>query len=629
MAPTAPLPYQDDFQSVEEYVDSLLSFATTSTIFQTLCGGVHILDFFTREPSLYEAILPQEWREYLDTLDSMELLDVLMRNNISELRASDSKAPTSFLDYISDIRKHSLRRDYTPRKLKLNKLPRPVAVGMVPKKVHEVANFADYVDRLAGDVATQTGQEVTHFVDFGSGQNYLGRTLASPPYHRHIIAVEGREINITGSKKMDVLANLAEREVVMRNKKLYREYLDGESTESGKKVSGKNKKIGKTGESSPKTPQEENVADFRPYRDLATIYKPENKGSIQYVEQQLNDGDLSQVVVQIDADDGDELVPSVDGLSLQDNGDSPGSKSCCNSKAGQTANGSKDQSLMTVSIHSCGNLSHHGIRSLLINPSVSSIAIVGCCYNLLTERLGPPTYKNPILRPNLQPVNGRVQRESEACDPHGYPMSERVGTYNGNGIRLNITARMMAVQAPQNWTSKESDAFFTRHYFRALLQKVFLDRGVVAAATPPHAARSHPPQEEVHNDRTDPVIIGSLRKGCYVDFTSYVKGAIEKLTRDPVKGAVIAEKMGNMTDEEIDVYAQKYGHRKKELSVMWSLMAFSAGVVESLIVTDRWLFLKEHPQEVGDAWVESVFEYGLSPRNLVVVGIKKQSGVDR
>jgi len=44
--------------------------------------------------------------------------------------------------------------------------------------------------------------------------------------------------------------------------------------------------------------------------------------------------------------------------------------------------------------------------------------------------------------------------------------------------------------------------------------------------------------------------------------------------------------------------------------------------VESLIVVDRWLFLREHEDVVGECWVEAVFEYGLSPRNLVVVGIK-------
>jgi hypothetical protein len=52
-------------------------------------------------------------------------------------------------------------------------------------------------------------------------------------------------------------------------------------------------------------------------------------------------------------------------------------------------------------------------------------------------------------------------------------------------------------------------------------------------------------------------------------------------------------------------------------------MAFSAGVVESLIVVDRWLYLKEHEDLVRDCWVEPVFDYKQSPRNLVVVGIKR------
>lgn len=192
-------------------------------------------------------------------------------------------------------------------------------------------------------------------------------------------------------------------------------------------------------------------------------------------------------------------------------------------------------------------------------------------------------------------------------------MSEKICTYNGDGIRLNITARMMAVQAPQNWTAKESDAFLTRHYYRALLQKVFLDRGVVAKLK----------ADDDGMDSTEPVIIGSLRKGCYGSFVSYVRGALEKLGNDEVRGPVVLGKMGRIEDDEIEGYARIYEELKKELSVTWSLMAFSAGVVESLIVVDRWLFLKEHQDLVEDAWVEAVFDYRQSPRNLVVVGIKK------
>ena len=52
-------------------------------------------------------------------------------------------------------------------------------------------------------------------------------------------------------------------------------------------------------------------------------------------------------------------------------------------------------------------------------------------------------------------------------------------------------------------------------------------------------------------------------------------------------------------------------------------MAFSAGVAESVIVVDRWLWLKEQEGWVGKCWVQAVFDYKWSPRNLVVVGIRQ------
>jgi hypothetical protein len=607
MAPPTPLPFSVDFQNAESYVSSLLDFCAASTIFQTLCGGVHILDFFTREPSLYHTVIPPEWRSWLLARESMDLLDLLMRDDISKPR-TDSP-PESLLKYIKEIRKHSLSRNLPLRNGKEGKLPRHVAVGMIPKKIHEVGNFADYVVRVADDVSSTSGQEITHFVDFGSGQNYLGRTLASPPYNKHIIAVESKELNINGAKSMDVLAGVAEREKVMRNKKLYRQQQDSMTPAELLKDKAA-RRIAK-----PLKPPQEGTADLRPSKDLATIYTPaEGKGYIQYVENIVHDGDLSSVVEQIE-----KMKAAAPSGELQVlNGDVE--KSQLEEEIIDEISKDEEIRLMAISIHSCGNLSHHGIRSLLLNPSVHAIAIVGCCYNLMTERLGPPTYKLPLLRPNLRAINApRLTREAAACDPHGFPMSQRIGTYNGEGLRLNITARMMAVQAPQNWTEKESDVFFTRHFYRALLQKVFLDYGVVTKM------KHEDEGEESGFESTEPVIIGSLRKGCYNSFREYVRGALEKLSGDPERCARIQlhEKMGQITDEEVEGYAKRFEGMKKELSVTWSLMAFSAGVVESLIVVDRWLFLREHPDLVKDCWVETVFDYQQSPRNLVVVGIKR------
>lgn len=183
----------------------------------------------------------------------------------------------------------------------------------------------------------------------------------------------------------------------------------------------------------------------------------------------------------------------------------------------------------------------------------------------------------------------------------------------------------MAVQAPANWGEKDSEGFFTRHFYRALLQRMFLDYGIVG---PPKGAGVDV-SPAGHSSGGTPIVIGSLRKSCYTDFVAYVRGALEKLGavknggEDDVEENIFEEKMGKITEEEILRYEEAYQSGKKALSVVWSLMAFSAGVMEAAIVVDRWVWLGEQ-DVVGERWVEAVFEYGMSPRNLVVVGVKKE-----
>ncbi|KAK5993461.1 putative methyltransferase-like 25-like protein [Cladobotryum mycophilum] len=549
-----------------------------------LCGGVHILDFFTIDPGIFHATLPEEWRSFMLSYDIMKLLDLFLRDDLDNLSSEGQEAPESLLQYIRSLRRFSLRRGFAPRQQKLPILPRTVAVGMKPKKIHEVINFADYVDSLSNTIAEGTGSGISHFVDFGSGQNYLGRALASEPYNRHVVAVEGRENNVSAARWYDLKSGLSVRPKAMRNKKMWNQALESLTPEEQKDpeaIAAAVKKVEGTDE-----------YDFKPLNLLEVQYNTEgNNGIIQYISGKLDSGDLSEVIENIEHGQGEDLK------------------------------------LMAVSIHSCGNLSHYGIKSLVLNPDIRAVAIVGCCYNLMTEKLGPPTYKHSILRPSLQAINGRVVRESEKRDPQGFPMSQRFSTYKDDGVRLNITARMMACQAPENWTRVESEGFFTRHFFRAVLQRIFLDRGVVSHVWH-HAPDDGTEMKQLtpFNTSTNPVIIGALRKRCYGSLKEYVRGAVEKLTTstDYKRYAdVMREKMGDITDEEIERYETMYLPRRKELCVMWSLMALSAVVVESLIVTDRWMFLKEQDM-VKHAWVETVFDYGESPRNLVVVGVKKE-----
>lgn len=600
MRHSRPLPLSPKFNDPEIYVESLLRFVTSSELFQRLCGGVHILDFFTREPDLYATILPQEWREWFHLHDLQDILDLLMREDLAQFQQSfvsseenvcgdQSKGfhesatwrghpvpPHDLIDYIETIRMHSLDRTFRPADdpqrlgtIHINtRLARHVAVGMKTKKIHEVENFAKYINTLSSDIKFTTSHHITHLVDFGSGQNYLGRALASRPYHQNVIAIESKSHNIDGAKNMDVTAKLATKEIVMRNKKEFRKSIARNKNESNT-LQLNQAEDAQSSNSSP---------TFRPPAISQT--QDENGGSIKYIELLIKNGDLSPVA--------DRIL--------------------------------EDARLMVVSLHSCGNLLHHGVRSLTLNPSVKAIAMVGCCYNLVTERLGQPTYKLP----NMRSSSLRLDQTSSACDPDGFPMSERLAQFehhHDKGVRFNITARMMAVQAPYNWTLVDCESFFTRHFYRALLQRIFLDRGVVGQPTDIHDTITASPRG--WTGEGEPILIGSLRKSCYDSFVAYVRGALLKLSDSNTKNSHrIANCMSGLTDDDMARYEKTYRARKKELSLIWSLMAFSAGVVESVIVVDRWLFLKEQ-KEVAACWVEAVFEYKESPRNLVVVGIKR------
>ncbi|KAI1963908.1 hypothetical protein LOZ58_001769 [Ophidiomyces ophidiicola] len=620
--PEKPLPLTDEWDDADSYVASLLSFATSSVLWSNLCGGIHILDFLTRQPDLYTTVVPPDWRDFFDQHDIGDILDLLLREDITQFRGNSHddaeivhtwrngpKPPPSLVEYIHDIRRHSLMRRFTTKDGRLpESLPRSIAVGMKPKKRHEVEHFSRYVASLTEDISKTRGEAISHIVDFGSGLNYLGRTLASSPYNKDIIAVERRQNNIVSARGKDVQAKLAKKVIVMRNKKEHKARLNGSRNEPDLETE---LATAATGDFQVEmTTIVDVVKEISILPDSQACGQPLN-GCVHYVEHEIQDGYLEPIIRHIiepsEPIAGDDIqrpaiMQTTGDADLSENGSSPSISS---------------SRVMVVSLHSCGNLVHHGIRSLVMNPSVVAIAMVGCCYNLMTERLGPMTYKLPVLR-SLHP---RLEKTSKAYDPHGFPMSKHMEQYSydtGNGIRLNITSRMMAVQAPYNWGPEESDAFFTRHFYRALLQRILVDFEVVSVPGSVQDSTS-----DMCDTPGTALIVGSLRKAAFTSFPAYAHAAIAKLIRDPHYGESIQEKLAGISDDTLNGYAERYHHTKKKLSIAWTLMAFSAGVAESIIVTDRWLFLREQ-KEVEDAWVEPVFEYAHSPRNLVVVGIKKK-----
>ncbi len=496
MGPQTALPLPAGYTNTEEYVEALLHFVTFSDLFQLLVGGVHILDFFARSPDLYEWLLDAAWRQWFELHELQDLLDFFLREDMGifmlEGIYTDSwrgkrLPPESLIKYIAAIRDLSLARDFrTPQTSEngvshnnCDAIPRHTASGMNVKKKHEVDYFVRYVQKLTVDIAATTDMPITHIVDFGSGQNYLGRTLASPPYNKQVIAVESKPHNVARSKKLDIFAKIAPKPIIMVNKKQFRA-----EQEKKLKTSTKHNAL---------SPDGTIKSDLKSINGATAISKPSlshfNRsqvsrassavGSIQYVHHKLEDGKLAAVVVEIfEGSETDNEISINQEYHQPNSADETRVSLVVAGKSRQYHN----PNLMVISLHSCGNLSHHGLRSLVLNPSVSAVCLVGCCYNLVTERLSSPTYKLPSLRPTLPSDPNSINGLNG--DPHGFPMSARFCHYlgpHGSGVHFNITARMMAVQAPQNWGPEDSEGFFKRHFYRALLQKIFLDRGVVQA----------------------------------------------------------------------------------------------------------------------------------------------------
>ncbi|CAF9913567.1 MAG: hypothetical protein GOMPHAMPRED_007966 [Gomphillus americanus] len=599
--PVQPLPYGSAHNSAEEYISSLLDFITTSSLHQALCGGVHVSDFLTRTPDLYSSLLPSSWRSWFADISIYDIIDLLLREDLDLARNPHeawrgySLPPESLLEFVAQIRDHTLDRGYANADpiRPPPKLDRQVAVGMTAKKEHEVGNFACFVSKLVDQVGSgigsgnsETKHTITHLVDFGSGQNYLGRVLVGPMYAKNVIALESRPWNIEGARKMDVHAKLAKKTVIWRNKKTWK--TEGrDTTETDQRAAI--------------------VKEFKESLDGCTVQSPcptnifGNKVSDEvhhrttYIEHVIQSGNLDAVTKKV--------------KDLMVNGSSPkGSE--------------QTPKFMVMSLHSCGNLVHHGLRSLILNPAVKAVAMIGCCYNLCTERLESATFKLPTLR--FRSANQRLMSTSLTRDPNGFPMSDRLLKYchtKGPGIRFNITARMMAVQAPANWTPNECESFFMRHFYRALLQRIFLDIGFV----PPPVSADDAIDGDIKGwtGGTEPIIIGKLSKACYKNFVAYVRGAVHKISNlHPGQGTMLSECMKGVTDSDIAEYEQRYMHKKHELCVTWSLMAFASQLVECAFAVDRWQFLVEQ-DDVAMAWVQTVFEYQQSPRNLAIIGVKK------
>ncbi|KAI8926448.1 hypothetical protein BC831DRAFT_456229 [Entophlyctis helioformis] len=218
---------------------------------------------------------------------------------------------------------------------------------------------------------------------------------------------------------------------------------------------------------------------------------------------------------------------------------------------------------------------------------------VGCCYNRLTEEFAIDDQDAAVAaaKHNIadrQPV-------SDTQDP----------TVRDQNLSLGFSARMVACQATCRWAD-QSDSLdnFTKHFHRALLQVLIVENNLL-----PQAATTT-------NTATDGtyVTVGRLGRGAFGHgFVNYAAHAFKRLG--------IAYPSPTLTPAVLQSYVDTYAQREKQIAVVWTMRSMLAGVIESLLLMDRFLFLVEKRPQM-EVRLVPVFDHVDSPRNMAVVAVK-------
>ncbi|TPX39235.1 hypothetical protein SeMB42_g06399 [Synchytrium endobioticum] len=248
---------------------------------------------------------------------------------------------------------------------------------------------------------------------------------------------------------------------------------------------------------------------------------------------------------------------------------------------------SNDNGWLLCGLHACGDLSPQLLRLFSQAPEAKVLALVGCCYNLLSET--STAGSNPDTNSSQT----------------GFPLSNHISSKR---FHLGYTARNLACQATGRWNVDSTELSYTRLFYRALLQCVLVDLNVIDTAN-----------GEV--DEANTVVVGRFKKNVAAKgFATYARAALKRLNVES----------GSISDDMLEQYEKRYSKERKRLAISWTLRSISSSLLESLILIDRFLFVGEEIERVysnrddTDVAVDMypVFSPVESPRNMIIVARK-------
>ncbi|OBZ90925.1 Protein RRNAD1 [Choanephora cucurbitarum] len=222
---------------------------------------------------------------------------------------------------------------------------------------------------------------------------------------------------------------------------------------------------------------------------------------------------------------------------------------------------STDKQWLVTGLHTCGDLSPMIFRLFAESQKVSCMVNVGCCYNALTNQ--------------------------------GFPMSSFLKN-KSDMIHVGSTAKVLACHSPSRWHEEGIQCIraFDNYYFRALLMELLVKKGLA--------------------DISDPPRLGRIKQN--KAFVPFVKASLKRLKLPE----------NTITEEEAQRHYLQAKERQvdKQFVALWILRGLLAPIIESIILMDRWLYLKEINGQTSKVWMYPLFDLDASPRNMVYVASK-------
>ena len=278
-----------------------------------------------------------------------------------------------------------------------------------------------------------------------------------------------------------------------------------------------------------------------------------------------------------------------------------------NLKSILSSNNKLNKNIFLFGLHNCGNLTSNTLKIFLQNNYFKSIAIIGCCLNLLNEYINPETKSSKEFTDFYNSIgydkNNKFLDNSFIYDINdnniGYPLSDYIKK-NYKNIFFGKDIRNAAML--NNIENAPYDSISThKNFFRALLQK-FL--------------------EENLNEYANIYGLGKNKYNDKYTFTEYVKDFLIQI-KNREKDEKILEKIEKLIND-VDIVGNKfYEENKFLLSKHYALNLIRikfAKIVEYIVALDRVIFLLE--KGINNVKLIRIFNNHISPRNLLIYASK-------